>query len=74
MAETRCAKIYAYECDDSYHVRLLDALEAHRGAVVLSGYDHPLYNERLTHWRRVEKKTYAERGAIRNEVLWIKDA
>ena len=74
MAETRCAKIYAYECDDSYHVRLLDALEAHRGAVVLSGYDHPLYNERLAHWRRVEKKTYAERGAIRNEVLWIKNA
>jgi DNA adenine methylase len=74
VAETRSKGIYAFECDDGYHARLLDALDAHRGAVVLSGYDNDLYNGRLARWRRVDKDSYAEKGQLRNEVLWIKEA
>jgi DNA adenine methylase len=74
MPETRNAGIYAFECDDAFHERLLDVLSAHKGAVVLSGYDNPLYNERLQDWRRVEKDARAELGMKRREVLWIKDA
>jgi DNA adenine methylase len=74
MADTRSKNIYAYECDDGYHARLLDKLTAHGGSVVLSGYDNPLYRERLKDWRRVEKDARAELGMGRREVLWIKDA
>ena len=72
MPETRSKGICAFECDDGYHARLLDALDANQGSVVLSGYAHGLYNERLAHWQRVDKNSYAEKGAARNEVLWIK--
>ena len=74
MPETRSKGIYAFECDDDYHARLLDALDAHSGAVVLSGYDNDLYNQRLAHWRRVTKESYAELGCKRSEALWIKEA
>lgn len=73
VPDTRGKYIYTYECDDAYHIRLLDVLEKHRGSVVISGYDSPLYNERLAHWKRVEKQARAEKGALRTEVLWIKD-
>jgi DNA adenine methylase len=72
--DTRNKGIYAFECDDAFHERLLDALSSHKGSVVVSGYDNPLYNERLNDWRRMEKDTRAELGMERRDVLWIKDA
>lgn len=74
MPGTRRKRIYAVEMDEAQHVDLLEALEAHSGSVVLSGYDNALYNERLANWRRIEKKAAAERGQSRLEVLWIKEA
>jgi DNA adenine methylase len=74
MPETRGRGIYAYECDTDFHGRLLDALEKHKGAVVISGYDNNLYHDRLRHWRRVERDARAELGAPRREALWIKEA
>ncbi|MDR2513769.1 MAG: DNA adenine methylase [Christensenellaceae bacterium] len=71
---TRRKNIYAIEMNDAQHVELLEALAAHSGSVVLSGYDNELYNERLAGWQRIEKKAAAERGQARIEVLWIKEA
>jgi len=73
VESTRSKSIYAFECDDQFHRDLLDALDNHPGPVVLSGYDNPLYNERLSHWRKITKETVAELGHKRTEVLWIKD-
>ncbi|MNJ75115.1 hypothetical protein D3C77_721530 [compost metagenome] len=56
---------------DEDHIELLEALDAHPGPVLLSGYDHPMYNERLKHWKREERQALAEAGRIRTEVLWI---
>jgi DNA adenine methylase len=53
------------------HQRLLDVLDAHRGPVVLSGYAHPLYDERLMHWQRLTSPAVAEYGRTRTEVLWL---
>lgn len=39
-------KYYAIEPGDEYHVQLVDVLLSVRGMVILSGYDHPIY-ERL---------------------------
>lgn len=64
-------KIYAYESSDAEHLTLLDALDAHPGPVVLSGYRSQLYDERLTAWRRVERGVQDQKGQTRIECLWL---
>lgn len=74
VPETRRKNIYAEEMTEAQHVDLLEALQMHSGAAVISGYDHPLYNEFLKGWQRVDKHALAERGQTRTEVIWIKAA
>jgi len=74
MAESRAkgnTKKYAHEADDAHHAALLDLLPSLRGAVVLSGYDAPLYR-RLDDlgWERCEFKTVCHAaGRTRNSGL-----
>ncbi len=66
--------VYRYEMREADHVELLHALCALRGCVVLSGYPHPLYDDALKGWLRVEKQAHisAHKGAgARVEVLWL---
>jgi len=60
---------YAHEMTDADHARLLDYLRGVRGAVVLSGYRHPLYD--ALGWERVERKAYADGARARTECLWL---
>lgn len=62
---------YQHEMTDDDHAALLDALDAHPGPVVLSGYHCPLYDDRLRHWQTREKRVRAEKGNSRVEVLWL---
>ena len=69
---TRSGALYEHEMkDEKDHIRLLETLDRHTGPVVLSGYGHPLYDERLTHWQRVSIASLAEKGQKRTEVLWL---
>ncbi|MDU5143534.1 MAG: DNA adenine methylase [Paenibacillus dendritiformis] len=68
---TRTTSSYRYEMTEADHAELLDALDRHPGPVLLSGYAHTLYDERLKHWKRDTRKAKAEGGASREEVLWI---
>lgn len=68
---TRPRKYYPDEMTDADHVALLDALDAHQGMVFLSGYAHPLYEDRLAHWQRLEFPSIGERGKQLTEVLWL---
>jgi DNA adenine methylase len=68
---TRKGWIYAQEMHEADHVALLEALAQCQGAVVLSGYAHPLYEERLRGWQRLERHAVAEKGRRRTEVLWL---
>ncbi|MGH2503443.1 MAG: DNA adenine methylase [Ktedonobacterales bacterium] len=67
-------RLYEHELSDAEHEALLAALNAHPGPVILSGYAHPLYDERLAHWTRDEAPAVAEGGGRRTEVLWVKPA
>jgi len=69
--ETRSGDIYRHEMTDQDHMDLLDALDAHPGPVLLSGYANKLYEERLRHWHRETRKSLAQRGKVAEEVLWI---
>ncbi len=62
---------YKHEMTDSDHVELLDALDAHPGPVLLSGYACDLYDDRLAHWKRETHQARAEKGEARTEVLWL---
>ena len=66
-------KSYLHEMTDADHAALLDALEAHPGPVVLSGYHCRLYDTRLAHWHVVERQAQAEKAKSRTEVLWLNE-
>lgn len=64
---------YAHELrTDEEHRELAGALRAARAAVVLSGYDSPLYAELFGDWHRLELAGLAGNGtdSARTEVLW----
>lgn len=67
---TRGGKQYRHEMTDRDHAELLDALKAHKGPVILSGYDSPLYRENLTGWETVRWTAYTQSAKRREEVVW----
>jgi len=71
LLSTRHGKQYRYEMDDTEHAELLDALKAHRGPVLISGYDSDLYNKVLKGWTRKEISVLAQTATKRREVLWM---
>lgn len=60
-----------FEMDDPAQNDLLDVLLAHKGPVILSGYDNALYNDRLRSWYRKESISYTQVGIRKREVLWM---
>lgn len=81
--ETRCRvsmgtdRGYRHEMTDDDHLVLLDVLQAVEGMVVLSGYPHPLYEDALDGWTRIDKRARISGGrgtALRTECIWINPA
>lgn len=68
---TRHGKQYRYELDDEEQSDLLDVILAHKGPVLLSGYDSELYNSRLRGWHREETTCYSQVCSKKREVLWM---
>ena len=68
---TRHGRQYRHEMSDGDHEELLDALLDHTGPVLISGYDSPLYQERLRSWRREEAVSYSQIASRKTEVLWM---
>ena len=68
---TRHGKQYRCEMGDQDHNDLIDVLEAHKGPVILSGYDNPLYRDRLKRWHREEAISYSQVCSRKKEILWM---
>lgn len=63
---------YEHEMSDDGHRTLAEVLRTAVGAVVLSGYPCPLYDQELyPDWHRVERDAMADKGKRRTEVLWV---
>lgn len=60
---------YNHEMTEQDHERLLDFLKGIKGYVVLSGYQHPLYDS--LGWNCVKKKAFADGALERTECLWL---
>ncbi|MEN5171589.1 DNA adenine methylase [Acinetobacter higginsii] len=76
VRSTRTANVvaYRYEMSDSDHIELLDQLNQVKGKVLITGYDHEIYNEKLSHWKKLTKQVQASGkmgGVSRQECLWI---
>lgn len=71
MLGTRHGKQYRHEMSDDDHEELLDALLAHQGPVLLSGYDSGLYNDRLQGWHKEARKSRTQAGIEKEEILWM---
>jgi DNA adenine methylase len=69
---------YKHEVGDSHHEALVDLILNVEGAVVLSGYDTPIYGPLdNAGWRVIEKTVHArgagnKGGKKRSEWLWVK--
>lgn len=70
VLSTRHGKQYRCEMDDKEQSDLLDVLMAHKGPVLISGYDSRLYNDRLEDWYRAETDSYSQVCSKKREVLW----
>lgn len=67
---------YKHETTDDHHEKLVDLILSLNGAVVLSGYDTPIYDPLgRAGWRRVEKTVHArgvgQGNKSRSEWLWV---
>lgn len=71
VLSTRHGKQYQHEMDDRQQADLLDVLLAHKGPVLLSGYDNKLYNDRLQGWHREEIECRSQVNTVKKEVLWM---
>ncbi|HET6248682.1 MAG TPA: DNA adenine methylase [Tepidisphaeraceae bacterium] len=68
------ANTYGKEMTLDDHANLLDALLACKAKVMISGYDSPLYLEKLRHWTRVTitgTVHMSNSGQERVEVMWL---
>lgn len=71
LLNTRHGKQYRYEMSDRDHRNLLEVLLAHKGPVLLSGYDSALYDSALQGWRKEYKTTYSQVMSKKQEALWM---
>jgi DNA adenine methylase len=74
-SHARFGDVYAHEMrEDDGHRELAEALLECRAAVVLSGYDSPLYDELYGAWGKTSLSAYTGNGlpgeGVRTEVLW----
>lgn len=74
LASSRTSMNYRHEMGtETQHRDLAEQLQDCAAAVVLSGYDSPLYDELYADWDRVERRTYTGQAHTRSErveVLW----
>lgn len=71
VLSTRYGKQYRCEMTDSEHIDLLDVLKAHKGPVIISGYENQLYDDALSGWNRDTVYSRTQTCARRREVLWM---
>ena len=67
----RKAVIYSRPFSDHDHFDLLSACANLKGAVIISGYRHPMYDHHLRDWRRLDINHICQSGATKIESLWM---
>lgn len=71
VLSARHGKQYCCEMDDKDHAKLLETAKAHKGPVLISGYESDLYNDMLQGWHREETTCYSQVCSKKREILWM---
>ena len=72
MEGTRHGKQYRHEMlSTGSHEELLGKALLHKGPLLISGYDSPLYRDMLRGWHREETASYSQACSKKREVLWM---
>lgn len=72
MPQVRNGKQYRCEMfDEESHAELLETAKAHKGSVLISGYESDLYNDMLRDWHREETACYSQVCSKKREILWM---
>lgn len=66
----KSTKAYKFEMQDQQHIDLLEFIQTLKGKVVISGYDHGIYDSILLGWNKYTRKALADGASERLEVLW----
>lgn len=64
-------KQYRHEMTDDDHMELLEAIKAHRGPAIISGYDSDLYNRELKGWYKDGRTSFTQTASRREEIIWM---
>ena len=64
-------KQYRHEMTDDDHMELLEALKAHKGPAIISGYDSDLYNRELKGWYKDGRTSFTQTASRRKEIIWM---
>lgn len=62
---------YLHPMGEEDHFNMLVALMEHPGPVILSAYEHGLYDNTIDGWTKAYKDAFADAGRRRKEVLWL---
>lgn len=62
---------YTHEMSEDDHHTLAELLRGVQGMVVISGYEHPLYDELFGGWKKVSTKARTQNGRVTKECLWL---
>ena len=71
LLSTRTGKQYKHEMTDKDHMEFLDTLLNSKAKIMLCGYRHPLYDEKLKEWKRIELKNQSTSGRVTTEIIWM---
>jgi len=72
LNETRTSStLYDFELKKEDHIELAECLNSIKGMVIVSGYQHPLYDELYAGWTKKQVATKKNGGANSTEVLWM---
>ena len=63
---------YKHELTDDGHRELCECALSLQGAVIISGYDTPLYRKMFRGWKRHTRVTHCQSNEERTECLWVK--
>ena len=59
------------EEEEQLHIELSDVLHGIQGKAIVSGYNHPLYDELYSGWQKVQFAARAQKNAKRIECIWL---
>ena len=71
MLSTRYGKQYRCEMDEQDHEQLLEVLKAHKGFVIISGYETEMYDSILSGWNKYSTTAYSQVCSKKKEIIWM---